>query len=65
MKYYPSFGLEYIENELPMIKGRALINFAIERDGWLQFSGLRCLDGGYIEQEMKMLMKEINQQNDE
>jgi len=60
MKYYPQFKIEEIEEELPMIKGRALINLAMNRDGWLNFSGLQCLCGGYVKAEMDKLVEAYN-----
>lgn len=50
--------MEYIENDLPMGFGWALVNYAIENDGWMQFCGLKRVGKGYIAQEVEELKKQ-------
>ncbi len=58
LKTYHQFSLEYIENELPMSFGWALVNYAIENDGFLQFCGITRIGEGYIKQEITKLKDE-------
>jgi hypothetical protein len=38
--------------------GWALVNYAIENDGWMQFCGLKRVGKGYIAQEVEELKKQ-------
>lgn len=58
LRGYSQFSLDYIENELPMSFGWALINFSMENDGWLQFCGIRRIGKGYIAQEIDELKRQ-------
>lgn len=55
---YPQFSLDYIENELPMGFGWALIAFCIENNGWHQFCGLKRIGRSYSGQEVDKLKQQ-------
>lgn len=58
LRGYPQFSLEYVENELPMSFGWALVNFYLENDGWMQFCGIKRIGNGYIQQEVEKLKEQ-------
>jgi hypothetical protein len=58
MKTYTQFSLEYIENELPMAFGWALVGYAIENDGFYQFCGIKRIGNGYVKQEVEKLKEQ-------
>jgi hypothetical protein len=58
LRTYHQFSLEYIENDLSMAFGWALVAHAIENNGWLQFCGLKRVGLGYIGQEIEKLKRE-------
>ena len=47
------WSLEYVLFELPMVEGWVMYCVAIEQDGWMQFSGVKRTDGGYIGQQIE------------
>ena len=51
-------SIDYITYELDMSLGWALISWALENDGWLQFAGLKRSSKGYIAMEVDKLEKE-------
>ena len=58
LKYYPQFSLEFINYELNMDLGWALIGYATEQDSWLQFAGIKRISKGPIAQEVDKLEKQ-------
>lgn len=61
MKYYPQFTWDYVMDELPMLKGWALVAVAMSNSEWLQFSGLRLKGKGYIGKEAESLVEMAKQ----
>ena len=49
VKYYPSFTLEYVMDELPMEEGWCWWTYAILNDPVNKFSGAKVVDG-YVKQ---------------
>ncbi len=45
---------EYIMYDLPMDLGNALINAAVEKDGWLMVCGMKRTSPGYIAQQQRI-----------
>lgn len=58
LKYYPGFSLDYINYELSMDMGWALLNWGLENDAWLQFAGMKRSGKGYIGLEVDILEKQ-------
>ncbi len=57
LKYYPGDlkrNLDFILFELPMDFGNALINAAIEKDGWFMLCGMKRTSPGYIAQQQQI-----------
>lgn len=59
MKTYPHFTRDYVLYDLPMAEGWIWHNYAIENDGWLNFSGIKRTGKGYVMMETNRLMDMI------
>ena len=59
LKTIPSFTEDYVLHDLPMDRGRAYYNQAMETDGWLQFAGVSRETRGYIWQETERLLEQV------
>jgi len=59
MKTYPGLTWEFISEHLPMERGWAWWSWAVENDGWLQFSGVKREGKNYIAQEIDKLMAQV------
>ncbi len=59
MGYYPQFDEEFVLWKLPMRRGWAYLAAGMERDGWLNFSGVARSGKGYIQQEIKSLLDQV------
>jgi len=57
MRYFPQFSRSYVEEELSMAEGWALLAGAIQGDGWLQFSGVQRKSPGYVAQQISEILK--------
>lgn len=56
MRSYPSFTRDYVLFDLAMVEGWVWHAYAMENDGWLQFSGVKRKGDGYVAMETKRLM---------
>lgn len=52
MAHY-KWTFDYVAFELPMIQGWVWYAFAMETDGWLNFSGVRRDGDGFVRQQIK------------
>jgi hypothetical protein len=54
--------MDYVLDRLPMDQGWAFYAWAIENDGWLQFSGVKRDGDGYVMQGARELVGEAMKQ---
>ena len=58
LRTFPSFGWQFVWDELPMEQGWAMYAWSMENDGWLQFAGMKRATSGYIAREVDKLIAE-------